>query len=268
MDPPKQQNEVPSKDRETTNLEKEIAALSLAQPAISTAHQISVAITAKDIETWREFLDFRKNKEEWDSKRAIQWQTHHPPHVHEIFTNWPELETARLKIRLLREDDVGNMFHILSNIVAMKYYGSRPHETPEYTREQYVNLQLLRFKYRDSAPLAITLKSSGNFIGHVNVIGFDRDFQFTELAYILDPEFWGRGFGTEAIGRVVQFLIGEMKLHKIRASVFKGNVGSKRVLEKLGFEQEGHLRDNAVIDGAYEDEYIMAFIAKDRINGL
>jgi len=245
---------------ELSDLEKEIAALSLAE---STAFPFSVTITEKDAQLWREFLEFKKNKQEWDSRRDVQWRTHQRPHIHELFTNWPVLDTPRLEIRLLDENDVTNSFHILSNIVAMKYYGSPPHENPEYTRDHHVNLLLSRFKYRDTAPLAVTLKPSGKFIGHVNVLSFDRDFRSAELAYILDPEYWGRGLGTEAVGRVLDFLVRDMKLHKIRAGVFKGNVASRRVLEKVGFEQEGHLRDNLVIDGQYEDEYIMAFISKD-----
>ena len=249
---------------ELSDLEKEIAALSLTE---STAFPLSVSVTAKDAQLWCEFLEFKKNKEQWNSEREIQWQTHQPPHIHQLFVNWPVLDTPRLQIRLLDENDVTNSFHILSNIVAVKYYGSRPHENPEYTREKHVNLLLSRFKYRDAVPLAVTLKPSGKFIGHVDVLSFDRDFHFADLAYILDPEYWGRGFGTEAVGRVLEFLIGEMKLHKIRAGVLKDNIGSRRVLQKVGFEQEGYLQDNLVVDGQYTDEYLMAFISKENNGG-
>jgi len=258
MDAEKEEKRV-SSEPEPSDLEKEIAALSLAE---STAFPFSATVTAKDAQLWREFLDFKKNKEEWDSRREVQWRAHKHPHIHELFTNWPVLDTPRLEIRLLDENDVTNSFHILSNTVAMKYYGSPPHENPEHTRDHHVNL-LSRFKYRDAAPLAVALKPSGKFIGHVNVLAFDRDFRFADLAYILDPEYWGRGFGTEAVGRVLEFLVRDMKLHKIRAGVFKSNVASRRVLEKVGFEQEGHLRDNLVIDGQYDDEYLMAFISKE-----
>ena len=246
--------------QELSDLDKEMAALSLAE---SAAFPRSVSIAAGDAQLWREFLDFKKNREQWDSQRNVQWKTYHPSHIQELFANWPVLDTPRLHIRLLDENDVTNSFHILSNVVAMKYYGSPPHENPEYTRKNHINLLLSRFKYRDAVPLAVALKPSGKFIGHVNVVSFDRDFHFADLAYILDPEYWGCGFGTEAVGRVLEFLVKEMKLHKIRAAVFKDNVASRRVLEKVGFEQEGYLRDNVVINGQYEDEYLMAFISKE-----
>ena len=99
-----------------------------------------------------------------------------------------------------------------------------------------------------------------------NEITLDRVFKFTELAYIIDPEHWGKGLATEAVGKIVEFLVNSMKVHKIRASFFAKNSASKRVLEKVGFKQEGYLRDNVLIDGEYEDEYLMAFVASDDIN--
>ena len=121
-----------------------------------------------------------------------------------------------------------------------------------------------RHSFRDAASFVITVKAADDddkYIGHINAVQFDRAFKFAELAYIINPEYWGKGYGTEAVGRVVQFLVEEMKIHKIRAGFFAKNVASNRVLEKVGFKQEGYLRDNVLIDGEFEDEYLMALIA-------
>jgi RimJ/RimL family protein N-acetyltransferase len=91
-------------------------------------------------------------------------------------------------------------------------------------------------------------------------------FKFVEIAYIIDPEHWGKGIATEAVGRVAEFLQKEVKIHKIRASLYSKNIASKRVLEKLGFIQEGYLRDNVIIDGEFVDEYLMALISEE--NGI
>jgi len=105
------------------------------------------------------------------------------------------------------------------------------------------------------------LKDDDEYIGHVNANSFDKKFHFAEIAYIIDPEHQRKGIATEAVGRVVRFLMDDMKIHKIRAALFNENVASKRVMDKLGFVQEGYLRDNVFLDEEFVDEYVMALIA-------
>ena len=225
---------------------------------------VLVPFTATDVELWRDFEEYKNNRRDWDAWREQDWKTHHPPHIHELFSKeWPVLETPRLRLRLLRTSDSEDVFQVLSNPVAVKYYGQQPHKDLAHTRKQYVDVMIGRHKFRDAASFVVTLKEADGdkYIGHINAVQFDRLFKFAEIAYILNPAYWGKGYGTEAVGRVVQFLVEDMKLHKIRAGFFAKNIASKRVLEKVGFTQEGYLRDNVLIDGEFEDEYLMAFIA-------
>jgi [ribosomal protein S5]-alanine N-acetyltransferase len=223
---------------------------------------VLVPFTAADIDIWKEFQEYKKNRKEWEVWRENDWKKNHPPHIHELFSNdWPILETSRLRLRLLRESDAEDAFRVLSNAKSMKYYGTPPHKDLEYTQKQYIDIMISRFKFRDAVPFVVTYKNDDKYIGHVNAIQFDRAFKFVELAYIIDSEHCGKGIATEVVGRVVEFLIDTMKIHKIRAGFFAKNIASKRVLEKVGFKQEGYLRENVIIDGEFEDEYIMARVA-------
>jgi [ribosomal protein S5]-alanine N-acetyltransferase len=243
-------------DEEDAELAKKIANLAI-EPAVSP---VMVPLTSADVKIWNDFMEYRKNRRNWDTWRQEEWGKHHPPHIHELFKDWPILETHRLRLRLIRQSDAENAFRVLSNTTTMKFYGSPPHKTIEQTQKDYIDLMIGRFKYRDAASFVVTFKDKDDYIGHVNASQFDREFKFVELAYIIDPEHWGKGIATEAVGRVVEFLVHDMKIHKIRAGLFSKNLGSKRVLEKLGFQQEGYCKDNAIIDGEYVDEYLMALI--------
>jgi len=236
---------------------RKLAELSLSPDA----SPVLVPMTPQDVDLWKDFIEYKENRKSWDTWREEDWKKNHPAHIHEIFNNWPVLETPRLRLRLLRESDLQDAFNVLSNPKAMKYYGTPPHENIEFTRKQHIEIMLSRFKFRDAASFVITFKGEDKFIGHVNAFQFDRVFKFVELAYIVDPELWGKGIATEAVGRVVEFLRDDMKIHKIRAALFAHNIASKRVLEKVGFVQEGYLRDNVIIDGEFENEYVMAYIA-------
>ena len=225
---------------------------------------VQVPITAADAEMWKDFLEYRKNRKEWDAWRENDWKQHHPPHIHELFNNWPTLKTPRLRLRPLQPSDAEEAFRVLSNTTAMKYYGTPPHINLEFTQKQFIDITLSRFKHRDAVSFVVTLKDEDKYIGHISAMQFDRVFKFAELAYIIDEEYWGQGIATEAVTKVVDFLVNTMKIHKIRAGFFANNIASKKVLQKAGFKQEGYLRDNALLDGEFEDEYVMAFLASDK----
>jgi [ribosomal protein S5]-alanine N-acetyltransferase len=258
---------VPTSKQEDPTLIERIANLSI-EP---NAEPVLVPFTAEDVELWKEFLKYRKLREGWTDWRVKEWGSHHPPHVHLLFNNWPILKTPRLRLRLLGPDDLDASFRIMSDETAMKYYGIPVHTDPEHTRTNYVDMFIQRFERRDAASLAIILtegkEANGDFaeeyIGNVNISAFDRDFRYADIAYILDRKYWGKGFATEAVGRVVDFLLKDMKIHKVRAICFVENVASRRVLEKCGFKEEGYLRDNSLVDGEYADEYLMGIIGSD-----
>jgi len=227
------------------------------------ASPVLVPFTVKEVDLWKDFIEYKENRKSWDNWREEDWKKNHPPYIHEIFNCWPTLETPRLRLRLLRDDDLEDAFRVLSNPIAMKWYGTSAHENVEFTRKQHVELLKTRFKYRDAASFVITLKEEDKYVGHVNAFQFDRTFKFVEIAYIVDPKLWNQGIGTEAVRRVVEFLRDDMKIHKIRAGLYANNIASKRVLEKCGFVQEGYLRDNVLMNGEFEDEYVMAYIASN-----
>jgi [ribosomal protein S5]-alanine N-acetyltransferase len=246
------------------SIEKAIAELRLLDG--SSQFPKSIEIGVEDMEIWQDFLEYRKMKKEWDVLRAESWASTHPSHIHDLFNSSIVLESDRLRLRVIEEKDLADSYRILSDSTAMKYFGSKRHPDLEYTRVNWVNLLISRFKYRDTVPFAITLKESGELVGHINAQQFGGDFRYAEIAYIIDPAHWGQGFATEALILMVEYLGKRMKVHKIRANVFAGNIASLRVLEKVGFEREGYLRDNAWINGAYLDEYIMAFFPSEHSN--
>jgi RimJ/RimL family protein N-acetyltransferase len=94
--------------------------------------------------------------------------------------------------------------------------------------------------------------------------GFN-DFQIgkshrAEIGYWLAKPYWGRGIMTAVVRRLCEFGFAEFGLVKITANVFAGNPASARVLEKIGFLQEGFLRKHYVKDGQYLDSRSFALL--------
>ena len=246
-------------DPEESSLSKRFRSLKL-EP--ETSH-ITMEIHREDLEEWNEFLQFSRNRRKWNAWREREWAEKHPPHIQNPFENFPNLHTERLNLRQLRWEDDKEAFHALSQEKNVKYYGwKKAHTTIEETRSDFIDVMLQRFKLRHSITFVITFKENDKYIGHITASNADTAvFKIVELSYLIENEYWNRGIGTEAIGRVVEFLLDDMKVHKIRATCFAKNGASKRVLEKLGFEQEGYLKDNVIIGGEYQAEYCMAKIS-------
>jgi ribosomal-protein-alanine N-acetyltransferase len=83
-------------------------------------------------------------------------------------------------------------------------------------------------------------------------------FQNGRLGYSVDCEHTGRGVATEFIGKVCNYAFNQVALHRLEANVMPRNVGSRRVLEKCGFQKVGYSPTMIEIAGKWEDHDMFA----------
>ena len=96
-------------------------------------------------------------------------------------------------------------------------------------------------------------------IGRVNYTQIARGpFQSCMLGYAIDHAHEGRGLMREALEATVEHVFAVLKLHRIQASYVPHNVRSGRLLERLGFVNEGLAKDYLFIDGAWRDHVLTA----------
>lgn len=100
-------------------------------------------------------------------------------------------------------------------------------------------------------------------VGMVSLFEEDDVAGTATIAYWIVPEYWGNGYGTDAVGALCEHAFGDRRLHKLRADVLDSNDGSRRVLEKLGFEREGTLRDEKFVDGGHADVHRYGLLADE-----
>lgn len=77
------------------------------------------------------------------------------------------------------------------------------------------------------------------------------------LGYRMDKDYTGRGYMTEAVGKVVEYAFQVLGLHRLEANIMPRNKASLRVVEKLGFYEEGLCRKLLFINGRWEDHLRM-----------
>ncbi len=106
---------------------------------------------------------------------------------------------------------------------------------------------------------AITL--NGRCIGCISATRQNNVHRYTaEIGYYISPEFWGKGFATQAVKLICKHVFENTDIIRIYAQPFARNAASCRVLKKSGFTDEGTLRKNAVKCGVTEDTKIYSLI--------
>lgn len=106
--------------------------------------------------------------------------------------------------------------------------------------------------------------SEGKAIGGIDLtLQEDVHCRQAELGYWLNPDFWGKGIMTQAVGRICAEAFEKLPVHRIQAQVFGENTASCRVLEKCGFQREGVLRGSVYKNGQFHDSYIYALLSSE-----
>ena len=108
--------------------------------------------------------------------------------------------------------------------------------------------------------LAITLPENGQLIGACGIRRKpDNDWE-ADIGYELSPDFWGQGYATESARAMVNFGFHELHLHRISSWCIAENIASARVLERLGFRQEGRLRRHEYFKRRWWDTLLFALL--------
>ena len=140
-----------------------------------------------------------------------------------------EFRTERLVLRPAREDDLDAIHAILSNPQAMTYWSSPPHETLEQSRDWLQKMIGVRVPEGEE----LIVERDGKVIGKAGL------WRFPEIGFILHPDFWGQGYAQEALNLVIGRAFEVHGVPRIEADVDPRNLGSLKLLSRLGFRETG-----------------------------
>jgi RimJ/RimL family protein N-acetyltransferase len=107
----------------------------------------------------------------------------------------------------------------------------------------------------------IEVQDGAQLIGLVRLRDADPQTGCAELdLYIGEKGHWGRGYATDAMRTVCRYGFDKMRLHKISLTVVTENRAARRVYEKVGFVEEGRLRQTFRRDGQWYDMFTMGLL--------
>jgi ribosomal-protein-alanine N-acetyltransferase len=123
---------------------------------------------------------------------------------------------------------------------------------------------LLRSAARKGTALPFAITLDGRLTGHVMIGNVVREPLLSAyVGYWCDRRVTGSGVTTAAVALAVDHCFGPAGLHRLEATVRPENLASRRVLEKLGFREEGLFRRYLDVDGAWRDHLCFALTAED-----
>ena len=177
---------------------------------------------------------------------------------------FPVLETERLILRQVSESDTGDLYRCYSDPEVMKHMGTSLDNEDAVTgiMEDY------RDGYKDGYSLvwAITVRETDSFAG---TAGFE-EFSFldnkADIGFSLLSEQQSMGYMVEALHAIIDYGINNLNINRIQATVVPENTSSIKLLEKLAFRREGHMKQSVVFSNSYHDELIYALLRKERDN--
>jgi ribosomal-protein-alanine N-acetyltransferase len=180
----------------------------------------------------------------------------------EIFGVFPPLETERLILRQITPDDAEDMFRIFADPQVMRYGNTAPMRSIDQAHRKIAGITAA-FHAREGIRWAITRRGSSRLIGSCGHWRLLKEHSRSEIGYELAPERWGQGIMPEGVGALLRFGFERMGLHSVEAQIEPNNQGSRRVLEKLGFAQEGYFRENFVVEGIFTDTAVFSLLKAD-----
>ena len=177
------------------------------------------------------------------------------------FKPFPILETERLVLRRVIENDVNEMFVLRSDSVIMKYI-PRPLVTNLDEALEHIKNIDAKIESSEGINWGITLKGNDTLIGVAGFYRISQENQRAEIGYILHPSQSGKGIISEVVKHLIEFGFTTMNLHSIEAVIAPENKASAKVLEKNGFVQEGLFKENQYFEGRFLDSAVYSLLGK------
>jgi [ribosomal protein S5]-alanine N-acetyltransferase len=174
----------------------------------------------------------------------------------------PMIETRRLWIRPMRRTDVAALMPVNGNPEAVRFM-PQPAWTTLADGDAWMNGMLAQQERGDSFSFVISRRIDGSIIGSCFVFHQVPESARAEIGYGLSPAHWGRGYALEAMHALIPRIFTSLRLRRIEAEVDPRNAPSIGLLERLGFVQEGLLRERWNIRDEVADARLYGLLQKD-----
>jgi [ribosomal protein S5]-alanine N-acetyltransferase len=174
----------------------------------------------------------------------------------------PTLESQRLLVRLVVEDDLTGLLKINGDSEVTRFL---PYETWQSHSDGEAWLQrMLGIQATGTAwQFVIELKESKEIVGTCLLFRFEEGSARAELGYVLGRAHQGQGLMSEALSSLLGCAFGTLAMRRLEAEIDPRNAASIRLIERLGFVKEGLLRQRWVTKGETNDVEVYGLLRSE-----
>lgn len=176
----------------------------------------------------------------------------------------PVLTTPRLSLRLFSEADFENI-HILQSIPEVDKFNTLgiPKDFEETKKVMTPLLESNQKETIDYYTFVIEQTGSKELVGLIALMLGSKKYNSAEVWFKLNPIYWGKGYATEALTKIIDFGFDSLNLHRIEAGCAVDNFASSKVLEKVGMKPEGRRRETLPLKTGWSDNYEYAILENE-----
>lgn len=156
-----------------------------------------------------------------------------------------KINSERLILRDLSLDDASDMFAYTSRPSVSKFLTWEPHALVEQDYN-FIEKALEANGYGEYY-VGIELKEDRKLIGCIHIYNMSSQHRRCEISYILNPDYSGAGYATEAVNAINEWLMKEMNFVRIQAVCVMDNDKSEKLLKRCNMSYEGVLQNYAIL---------------------
>ena len=165
-----------------------------------------------------------------------------------------------LKIRALEETDFDFVHHLNNEYSIMSYWFEEPYQSLSELQSLYKKHLL------DESERRFIIENDSERIGVVELVEIDFIHSNCEIQIIVDEQYGGKGYASQAFKMAIDYAFLVLNLHKIYLFVDVTNEKAVHIYQKQNFKIEGTLQEHFYTRGKYNDCHVMGLLRDDWIN--
>lgn len=170
---------------------------------------------------------------------------------------WHIIDTERLEIWEMSEDDLQSLYTIYNDKDVVKYTENL-YEDEEKELQYIKDYRKYIYGFYGYGTWVLINKQNGELIGRAGLT-HRAEYDEAELGFVIGKKYWRQGYAYEACAKILELAKSVYEMEKVQALVNKGNMASIRLLEKLQF----YYMEDISLDGEYFQRYLLDIKATD-----
>lgn len=178
------------------------------------------------------------------------------------------IETERLSLREINKEDFVCIHCYASDSEVSKYLSWGPNN--EVDTQDFLD-EVMKYQLdspRNDYEIAVLTREDNHLIGACSIHISNPYNREGWIGYNYCKQYWQNGYASEAAKVIIEFGFKDLHLHRIFATCDSFNIGSAKVLGKIGMKREGHLREHKWQKGKWRDSFLYSILEHEYENNL